>query len=592
MQADLNSDEQKLKACGRLLETDPAAAAAELREFLKTNPLSADGYRMLANADRSADAAQGSSGIVQSSVVSGAQMRLQQAARALQADDLEPAEIILRQRLRQAPGDVEALRLMADLAARLDYQKEAEELLGMALELAPDHGIAALDLARLLYRQNRAEAALVLLDRELVRGPANLDVHNLRAAALSRAGHTEQAAQAYQTSLEAAPRQAQIWSNYGQVLRTLGRHDESISALRRAIEISPRSGELRWGLADLKTHRFDRADVDAMQSILGSDDASEEDRIYLHFALGKAFEDLGEYQPSFANYAEGNALQKARLMYDPAEVSDYVAAVAQSLSAPESSGPSQRKPGPIFVLGMPRSGSTLVEQILGSHPEIEATMELPDLIDLADGLAPDLRRLPHRLAQLQQPELQALGRDYLARTQRYRRTAKPWFVDKMPNNWLYIPLIDRILPGSKIVDVRRHPLDCCLSNFKQLFLNGQGFSNDLAWLGQYYSDYVALLRQVDEGLPGRTHRVIYEHLIDDPEKEVRRLLDHIGVAFDPACLRFHEGQRVVRTASADQVRQPINRRGIESWRPFEPWLGPLKDALGPVLDCYPDTPAA
>ena len=187
-------------------------------------------------------------------------------------------------------------------------------------------------------------------------------------------------------------------------------------------------------------------------------------------------------------------------------------------------------------------------------------------------------------------EMEALGGLYLALTRRYRRTDRPRFIDKMPNNWLHVSLIHLILPNAKIVDIRRHPLDCCLSNFKQLFLNGQGFSNELTWLGQYYSDYVDLMRNFDEVLPGRVHRVVYEQLIDDPEREVRRLLDYIGVAFDPACLRFYEGERVVRTASADQVRQPINRRGIESWRPFEPWLGPLKDALGPVLDRYPDAP--
>ena len=418
LKGNLIPEDQRLESCARLLETDPTAAASELREFLAANPLSAAAYRLLDRADRAANASQASKGVV-SSVVSGAQMRLQQAARALKLDDLEPAEIILRQRLRQAPGDVEALRLLADLAAQLGYSKEAEELFRLALELAPEFTPATIELARLLYRQNQPDRALELLDREVERSPSNLDVRNLRAAALTRAGRTRDAADAYEASLQAAPRQAQIWSNYGQVLRTLGRQDESIAALRRAIEISPRSGELRWGLADLKTYRFERADIDQMLAILGSGETTPKDRIYLNFALGKAFEDARQYEPSFAHYAEGNRLQKADLAYDPDEVSGYVAAAMATLAHSGSGGEGvgQAASGPIFVLGMPRSGSTLVEQILGTHPEIEATMELPDLLDLADGLAPDLRQLPNRLMALKPPELQELGEEYLARTQ-------------------------------------------------------------------------------------------------------------------------------------------------------------------------------
>jgi len=324
-----------------------------------------------------------------------------------------------------------------------------------------------------------------------------------------------------------------------------------------------------------------------MEGALAGGALSEEDRFHLHFALGKALEDRGRAEPAFAHYAEGNRLRRAGIDYDPEEISGHVRRstalfTAGFLAAREGQG--CPAPDPIFILGMPRAGSTLIEQILASHPQVEGTMELPDIPALAKGLG--ARKLksepsayPECLADLGADQLRALGEDYLETTRVQRKTDRPFFIDKMPNNWAHVGLIRLILPNARIIDARRHPLACCFSNFKQHFARGQGFSYDLAELGLYYRDYVTLMAHFDAVQPGRIHLMLNEALIDDPEAEVRRLLDHLGLPFDPACLRFHENERAVRTASSEQVRRPINREGIDAWRAYELWLGPLKDAL-------------
>ncbi len=585
--AQISLSDGELQDSARLLSTDPKAAAARLREYLKVNPLSAQAYRLLARAlegdqERPTD---GDDSVIVT-VSSGA---LARAARALQDEDLETAEIILRRRLRDRPDDDEALQLLAELASRLDFQDEAEALLSLAIELAPKSIGSRIQLAALAYRRNRPEDAIQLLDEVVSRDATNLTALNLKAAALARAGRADESIRLYEESLQLQPAQPHVWSWYGQALRTLGRGDESIAAIRKGIDLSPGSGELWWSLSDLKTYRLDEADAERMQAALTQSAPRSKDRIYLHFALGKASEDFGDHEGAFAHYAEGNRLQKVARDYDPDEISEYVDAAQHALT---SGFFGDRAPwgftahDPIFVVGMPRSGSTLLEQILGCHPEIEATMELPELVELAELLAKNPRQFVSKLASASAPDVEALGRTYVERTRRYRKTSRPLFVDKMPNNWLYVPLIQLALPNAKIIDIRRHPLDCCLSNFKQMFLARQGFSNDLTWLGRYYRDYVEMMRHIDEVLPGRVHRVIYERLVENSEQEVRSALEYVGVPFDDACLRPHEGQGLVRTTSAEQVRRPINREGIGSWRAFEPWLDPLKQALGPVLTDY------
>ena len=371
--------------------------------------------------------------------------------------------------------------------------------------------------------------------------------------------------------------------SYGHICKTVGQLDDSISAYRRAIAIQPSLGEVWWSLANLKTIRFDDADVAAMAAALTDPDLGVDDCFHLHFALGKALEDRGEAEASFNQYATGNALRRAEVGYDPATIRDHVDR-SLALFTPEffAARANQGSPStaPIFILGMPRAGSTLIEQILASHPAIEGTGELPDIPLMARRLGGKARDYPDCLADLDAAELRALGEEYLDRAKVQRFTDQPMFIDKLPNNWAHVGLIRLILPNARIIDARRHPLACGFSNFKQHYARGQNFAYDLTDIGTYYGDYVRLMRHIDAVQPGLVHRVIHEDLVDDPEAEVRRLLDFLGLPFDPACLAFHENKRAVRTPSSEQVRRPISRDGLEQYRAYEAWLGPLEAALG------------
>jgi hypothetical protein len=375
--------------------------------------------------------------------------------------------------------------------------------------------------------------------------------------------------------------------SFGHMLKTVGRQADGVAAYRRAIDLMPQLGEAWWSLANLKTVRFGEQDLAAMAGQLAREDIAKEDRFHLDFALGKALEDRGEAERAFAHYAAGNALRRTELVYDADETTAFVDRLI-ALATPEflaaRTGQGCDAPDPVFILGMPRAGSTLVEQILSSHSAVEGTSELPDIPALA-------RRdpaYPEGLPALSAEALRRLGEEFLTRTRVQRKTQRPFFIDKLPNNWAHAVFIMLILPNAKIIDARRHPLGCCFSNFKQHFARGQAFSYDLADMGRYYADYVRLMAHIDRVAPGRIHRVFYERMVDDTEAEVRRLLEHCGLPFEEACLAFHQTERAVRTASSEQVRRPIYREGTEGWKAFEPWLDPLKAALGPVLDGYPD----
>jgi hypothetical protein len=374
------------------------------------------------------------------------------------------------------------------------------------------------------------------------------------------------------------------------MLKTIGRQAEGVAAYRRAIALKQTLGEAWWSLANLKTVRFDEADLRAMEVALQAKDLSDEDRFHLDFALGKALHDMGRPDEAFAHYAVANALRLKSQPYQPEQIARSVdrciAAFAAEVFANEAGG--SGAPDPIFVVGMPRAGSTLVEQILASHSLVEGTSELPDIPVLSRKPGP----YPKGILGASPDERRALGEEYLKRAGVQRRTDRPYFIDKLPNNWMFVPFIQLILPNAKIIDARRHPLGCCFSNFRQQFARGQDFTYDLADVGRYYADYVRLMAHVDAVLPGRVHRVIYERIVDDTESEVRRLLDYCGLEFEPKVLEFYNTERAVRTASSEQVRQPIYREATEEWRAYEPHLGPLKEALGPVLDAYPDAPAA
>jgi tetratricopeptide (TPR) repeat protein len=524
--------------------------------------------------------------------------RLMEAALALVEGRLAAAEGLLRAHLKEKPTDIAAIRMMAELAGRLGRYGDSETLLRRALELAPGFTAARANLATVLYRQNRPAEAIELLDSLLDEHPENPSHQNLKAAALGRIGGFEEAIRIYRQVLERLPDQAKIWMSYGHVLKTVGRLEEGVAAYRRSIALAPDLGEAWWSLANLKTVRLGPADIDAMTAALSAPGLSRDDLFHLHFALGKAHDDSSQPEPAFHHYAEGNRLRRELIGYDAEETSR---AVDRSIALftpdffEERAGRGSPAPDPIFILGMPRAGSTLIEQILASHAEVEGTMELPDIPALVKRLAGRTRRsdesaYPETLATLAPDSLRALGEEYLERARIHRRTGKPFFVDKMPNNWAHVGFIHLILPKARIVDARRHPLDCGFSNFRQHYARGQGFSYSLADMGRYYADYVRLMAHFDRVLPGRVHRVVHERLIEDPEREIRALLDALALPFDPACLRSHENKRAVRTASSEQVRKPINREGVDQWQAYERWLGPLKEALGPVLGSYPEAP--
>ncbi|QDK32637.1 tetratricopeptide repeat-containing sulfotransferase family protein [Sphingomonas sp. IC081] len=579
---------------GQLVATDPAGAVPLLREALARKGEDPRVLRLLGQAlrtlGRDSEAERAENAAIRASVRDPALIAI---AQALLANDLPTAEAGLRERLSAQPRDVAAIRMMAELAGRIGRYRDAETLLLRALELAPGFAAARANLATVLYKQNRFADAVAALDHVLAANSASAGDLNLKAAALGRIGEYEESRRIYRELLESFPDHAKLWMSYGHILKTLGEQAEAVSAYRRCIALEPALGEAWWSLANLKTVRFGDADVAAMRRVLDQAGIGPDDRLHLHFALAKALEDRSEAEAAFAHYAQGNALRSMELQHDPEAVAEQVDAVIGTFSptflAAHADG-GDPSPAPIFILGMPRAGSTLIEQILGSHSQIEGTMELPDIPALAmreaqaTGGRP--RDWPAALAAMSPQRRAELGAEFLERTRVQRKTDKPFYIDKLPNNWAYLGFIALILPHAKIIDARRHPLDCCVSNFRQNYAKGQAFSYDLAHMGRYYADYVRVMRHYDDVMPGRVHRVIHEDLLDDPESRVRALLDYLGLPFEPACLEFHNNTRAVRTASSEQVRRPINRDGVGQWRAYEAWLAPLTAALGDLPETY------
>jgi tetratricopeptide (TPR) repeat protein len=516
---------------------------------------------------------------------------LMAAADALCDDRLAVAERLLRDHLTAHPTDVAAMRLLAETGTRLGRYGDAEALLERALELAPSFVGARYNLAIVLYRQQKAAEALAQIERLLEGDPLEPNYRNLHAACLGIVGDYDRAIGVYRDILAEHPRQPKIWLSFGHALRTAGRRDEAVAAYQRCIDMAPSLGETYWSLANLKTVPFTSGQEAAMQTQLAREDLSADDRLHLHYALGKAREDAGDFAGAFAHYDAGARLRRAQLPYDADETHGQMlrskALFTPAFLAARTDGGASAE-DPIFILGLPRSGSTLIEQILASHSAVEGTMELPDLPLLArrigrPGAKAEGTRYPEAIADLTPQARTALGEEYLARARIHRKLGRPFFIDKMPNNFHHVGLIRLILPRAKIIDARRHPMAACFSAFKQHFARGQAFSYDLTDLGRYYRDYLELMTHFDQVMPGAVHRVIYEALVEDTEGEVRRLLDYCGLPFEAACLEFHRNTRAVRTASSEQVRRPIFREGLDHWRRFEPWLGPLREALGPEV---------
>jgi len=577
----------------------PLAALAALRRAVQLKPNMPDAWRAIGdNLTASGDTAGADAAYAQHIKASTRDPKLLAAASALVEGRISRAEALLRAHLKQYPTDVVAIRMLAEVAARLGRNASAEALLERCLELAPSFDPARHQYAIVLQRQNKSAAALQQLDRLERADPQNSTYRNLKAVVLTKIGEYRESINLYEEVLAVHPEHPRIWLSYGHALATAGREQDSTAAYRRSIGLEADLGEAYWSLANLKTFRFTAAEKQAMQTQLARSDLSEEARCHFDFAMGKALEDERNYAESFAHYQRANQLRHQRVNYDAEEMSEFVRRSKALFTAEffaKREGFGIGACDPIFIVGLPRAGSTLVEQILASHSQVEGTMELPDLLMIAGTLAGRQKaseepRYPAVLAELGVEASQQLGRQYMEQTRIQRKTPKPFFIDKMPNNFLHIGLIQLILPDAKIIDARRHPMACCFSGFKQQFAEGHRYSYSLEDLGLYYRAYVDLMAYFDQTCPGRIHRVIYERMIEDTEAEVGRLLAYCGLDFESDCLRFYENNRPVRTPSAQQVRQPIYRDGMDHWRNYEPWLGPLERALGDALERYPNSP--
>jgi tetratricopeptide (TPR) repeat protein len=516
---------------------------------------------------------------------------LGEAHTALASQRLGTAEVLLRRRLEQDSRDPEALRMLAEIAAEREYYVESERLYTLCLDIAPGYSRARMDLASVLHVQQKAQPMLPLLERLLQLEPASLPYRALQASAFGLLGLNARAREILESLIEEFPDNEALYVHYGNALRTGGFATQAIAAYRRAAQIRPSCGEAWFCLSNLKTFRFEDAEVRSMQQQATRPDLSDEDRLQLEFALGKALEDAGEYGPSFEHYARGNTLRRRSVFYDTDANARFVDSLRKLYSAQffaARRGFGCQAPDPIFIVGLPRSGSTLLEQILASHSQVEGTRELPDIqgFALELGLTGSRSASPQfadALAALSREELDALGRRYLDQTRASRLSGSRYFIDKLPSNFFHIGLIQLILPNARIIDARRSALACCFSNFKQHFQAGVWFSYSLEDIGRFYRGYVQLMTHYDDVLPGRVHRVHYESLVSDLRGEVEELLRYCGLPFEEECLRFYETRRIVQTASSEQVRQPLFAAGLNQWRNFEPWLSELKRALGDVV---------
>ena len=498
------------------------------------------------------------------------------------------AEEICRHFLRNNPKNVEGMRLLAKIGIELGILDDAEFLLESAVAFEPENIQLRLDYTDVLRRRQKFDRSHDQAEALHQRDPENPLFQSQLAIESMQTGDYERAFELFDAVLAKLPRDPATLTSKGHALKTLGQSSEAIESYRAAIAAKPDHGDAHYALANLKTYRFEDAEIDAMRTQTERADLAFMDRVHLSFALGKALEDRGDYEASFKHYDEGNALKRAQTRYSADAMTRELAAQKEACTVDlfdKHTGSGHLATDPIFILGLPRAGSTLLEQILASHSQIDGTLERPNILALAHrlrGKRAGQSRYPQILHELTADQLAKFGEQFIADTQIHRQGA-PFFIDKMPNNFRHIGLIHLILPNAKIIDARRAPMDCCFSGFKQLFAEGQEFTYGLHEVGRYYANYVDLMDHWDAVLPGKVLRVQHEDVLDDLEGQTRRVLEFIGVPFEQACLDFHKTERAVRTASSEQVRQPINRKGQDAWKPFEPWLDPLKQALADTL---------
>lgn len=525
--------------------------------------------------------------------------RLREPIKALNEGRFADAESLLRSLLQAYPSDIVALCMLAEAAEELGRTGESEALLKRCLQLAPGFRRARHSYAVVLLRRNRAEEALAETERLLAEDPGNPDYRKQKAAIHMQLRNYNESIDIYRELLDEIPNQPGLWTSLGHSLKSVGRHNDCIEAYRRAISIAPRYGEAYWSIANMKVVQISDAELGAMQSYVTSPDLAVEDRIHFHFAIGKALEDRREYTESFHHYDAGNRLRREIIRFQAEEFSEYVRRCKMLFTTAffsDRSGLGCEAADPIFIVGLPRSGSTLVEQILASHSSVEGTTELPDIGLIVNSLVnwnrdgAGITGYPEVLSRMPPEQFSELGEAYINQTRIQRKLGRAFFIDKMPNNFMHTGLIHLILPNARIIDVRRHPLAGGFSVYKQHFARRQDFSYSLADIGRYYRDYVELMAHFDRVLPGRVHRVIYESLVDNTENEVRRLLQYCRLPYEQSCLDYHKNDRAVSTPSSEQVRSPIFRDALDNWRHYEAWLGPLKSRVEDLIECYPDVP--
>jgi tetratricopeptide (TPR) repeat protein len=579
---DMNDSEGAIAALSRAVEAEPAhpdAWRALGDRFSKAGRIDAAAFAYAKHFE-----------------IRGAEFRRMESLTASD-DRFAAADPMLRTLLETHPTDVVAMWMLAGVHIRRDCYEDAERLLKRALQLAPSFSAARNMLAKILFRYAKHDEVLQELDVLLGEAPDNPDYLRLKATTLLMQAEYDQSISGYETLIARNPQLAILWAEYGHALKTVGRQKDAVTALRRAIALQPSLGDAWWTLASLRTFRFTSDDIETMRKELGRKELGGDERIRMHHALGKALEDEKNYIDSFGQYALGNALRRKAHPYNARAEAEALkrakAAFTRVLFNARSGAGSQAR-DPIFIVGMTRAGSTLVEQILASHSMVEGTKELEIVTTLIGRLNDPQRRpalpYPEILGSVDPKEYRQLGEAYLERARPHRKLDRPFFIDKTPGNFQHLGFIHLILPNAKIIDVRRHPLGCGFANFRQYYRYSQAFASDLTDIGHFYRGYVELTAHFDSMLPGIVHRVFYEDLVADPEAEIRRLIDYLGLPFEETCLRFFETKRAVLTPSSEQVRQPMFTEGIEQWRHYEPWLGPLKSALGDVLESYPAIP--
>ncbi len=517
---------------------------------------------------------------------------LAEATRCLKEKRFEEAEKLCRAVLGKNPNNVDAIRLMGRLAARLKRVGDAERFYRKVLKIAPDFTDVVVDLGKLLQEDDRLEEAIQFFKQAIEMKPDSARIYDLLANALAPAALTYEAIEAHQKAIELNPELAAPWLGLGHTLKTVGRLEEAIEAYHQCSNLEPDFGMVQWSLANLKTYRFTDEEIANMEAKVAGENLRGESEVNFLFALAKAYEDRNQYDKAWDYYDEGNSLRRMQEKYDPVETqvaNDAIIRVFSKELLEKNTGLGHSDASVIFVMGLPRSGSTLIEQILASHSLVEGTSELPYVARVTKSLnrnRADGINYPDAVRELEDRHFDALGKDYIKYSQMHRTEGTPYFIDKNPNNFPSIGLVHMMLPNARIIDARRHPMDACFSGYRQLFAKGYTFTYDLTDIGEYYLQYQRMMDYWHEVLPGRVLTVQYEDVVIDFENQVRRMLEYCGLPFEESCLNYYDTDRPIRTPSSEQVRQPIYTQSLHRWRLYEQHLDELKEVLSPILPRY------